>query len=65
MAFPRKPWTAADDVELTLLAEGGLDRIEIARKLNRSVGATETRASKLGIRLPAAVRWRRGLEATR
>ncbi|MBV9243064.1 MAG: hypothetical protein JO314_13760 [Acidobacteria bacterium] len=54
MAFPRKPWTAADDAELSRLAENGHNRIEIARKLNRSVGATEVRASKLGVRLPTA-----------
>jgi hypothetical protein len=54
MPFARKPWTAADDAKLIRLAELGVNRIEIARKLNRSVGATEVRASKLGIRLPTA-----------
>jgi hypothetical protein len=33
------------------LAESGLSRIEISRRLNRSVGATEVRASALGIRI--------------
>src|SRR5579859_799372 len=50
MAFPRKPWTFADEAELKQIAESGLNRIEIARRLNRSVGAIEVRASALGIR---------------
>jgi hypothetical protein len=65
MRIIRKPWTASDDAELTRLAASEIDRIEIARKLNRSVGATEVRAGKLGIQLPVAVRWKRRLEAKR
>ena len=52
--FPRKPWTAQEDAELTRLAESKLNRIAISRTLNRSVGAAEARASRLEIRLPSA-----------
>ena len=47
-------WTEADDAQLRQLAVSGHNRIEIARRLHRTVGATEVRASKLGIRLPVA-----------
>ena len=58
MPISRRRWTDADDEELKrLAADGELDRIAIARKLNRSVGATEMRASTLGIQLPSTVRW--------
>jgi hypothetical protein len=51
MAFPRKPWTFADDAELKELAERCVDRREIARQLNRSIAAVEVRASALGIKI--------------
>ncbi len=54
MAFQRKPWTTADDGQLKELAKSGLNRIEIARLLQRSIAACEVRASKLGIRLASA-----------
>jgi hypothetical protein len=54
MRSPHKRWTEAADAELRQLAESGLNRIEIARRLNRSVAATEVRASALGIRISSA-----------
>jgi hypothetical protein len=50
----RRRWTEADDAQLQQLAASGISRIEIARQLNRTVGATEVRAGKLGIQLPVA-----------
>ena len=35
MAFPRKPWTFSDYAELKQLVQSGLNRIEIARRINR------------------------------
>ncbi len=55
MTWPRRRWTEADDAELRRLAETGLTRIEIAQRLKRSVGATEVRASNLGIKIASAV----------
>jgi hypothetical protein len=44
-------WTEADDAELKQLAASGLDRIEIAQRLSRTVGAIQVRASVFGIRM--------------
>jgi hypothetical protein len=55
MAIKPRSWTPAEDAELTRLAEQGINRITIARQLNRTLGATERRAARLGVRLPPAV----------
>jgi hypothetical protein len=47
-------WTEADDAQLKQLAASGLDPVEIAQRLNRTVGATEVRASALGVRMSSA-----------
>jgi hypothetical protein len=58
MAFLRKPRTFADEAALKELAERGVSRGEIARKLNRLIAAVEVRASAIGIRLPTNSRKR-------
>jgi hypothetical protein len=54
MAIKPRFWTPAEDAELTQLAEQGINRVAIARQLNRSLGAIERRAARLGVRLPPA-----------
>lgn len=46
-----KQWTPSDDAQLLQLAQEGLPRGEIARRLGRTLGSLETRASKIGIRM--------------
>lgn len=59
MAPRNKTWTTAEDAELTRLAASGIDRISLARKLNRTVSAVESRGYKLGVQLPLAFRRKR------
>jgi hypothetical protein len=51
MPQKRKLWTAEDDADLRRLAESGLPRGEIARRLDRTLGSLEVRASTLGIKM--------------
>ena len=55
MLQPAKKWTAFDEAALVQLAQDGLPRGEIAQRLRRSIGAVETRASKLGIKMKSYV----------
>jgi hypothetical protein len=54
-----RAWSEKEDSELAYLADSGINRVDIASRLDRSMGAVEARAIKLGVPVATASRARR------
>lgn len=54
-----RPWTPEEDKKLTVSYEAGIGLPEIARELDRSINAIETRAAAKMLVRPRSVRWKK------